>query len=422
MQGKYIPFFHFGSATNGVVRSFTYVMVIVMSTFSQSACSASDTFEITRQVLLREGNDPHRIIRVEDGYIIVGSGRQGGVAIKTDLQGKKAWDYFLPREKGVDDPSRSPVFTGVVALKDGNTLLCGGHSKAGEGGKWGPFVGLLIRLDRNGRLLDKRELFPQEGLTTKISRIENCAPNGNGVVVLGRYSSVVSGKDGMQEGRDSHYLLGLDGTGEIQWEKALPAEEVGSSSYGSPVPLLNGEVMVPLIWHPAAGREGKWRTRIIRLNHSGEIVAQCAFQERLDTILPLQPDRIVQLLTQKSTMSQATLIVTLDENFQELFRSQINANVAGIKYRLSDDSYVLFDWHTNFGGAAVPSIQRVSADLVRFRETKLKPEAELSSIRDAIPTGAPGEFAVVRQILHGFDNKTSLKEGAGIGLQIVKIR
>ncbi|MGE0113801.1 MAG: hypothetical protein AB7T07_02790 [Steroidobacteraceae bacterium] len=403
------------TAISSKARFFTKAMVIVMSALSQSACSASDTFEITREVLLREGREPRRIIRVEDGYIIVGSGRQGGTAIKTDLQGKKTWSFFLPHESEAAGPSEWPIFTGVVALQNGNTLLCGYQSKAGEGIRrgetlWGgAFVGLLIRLDSNGRLLDKREVFPHGDSGSRLNYIQNCVPLGDGAVVLG---TALGFSD---ESKNGHWMIGLSAEGEIQWEKIMQPDAGASVPYGLPV-MLPGGIMVPL------HSNTRNFTQLIRIDANGEITAQQAYQETLYTVLSEQSERTVQLLAQKPTKASTTLMVTLDENLQELSRAQIKANAATIKYRLVDGSYVLFDLHDNFGGAAVPSIQRVSADLVQFREAKLKPEAELSSIRDAVPTGMPGEFAVVRQILHGFDNKTSLEEGAGIGLQIVKIK
>ncbi|MGE0113803.1 MAG: hypothetical protein AB7T07_02800 [Steroidobacteraceae bacterium] len=391
-----------------------------MSGISQSACSASDTFEITREVLLREGREPSRIIRVDDGYIIVGSGKRGGIAIKTDKLGNQKWSYFLPHESELADSSEWPVFTGVVALQNGNTLLCGYKSKAGEGIRrgetlWGgAFVGLLVRLDRNGRLLDKREIFPHGDSGSRLNYIQNCVPLGDGAVVLGTATGFGD------ESKDGHWMIGLNEEGENQWEKVLPAEEAIAKSYayGRPVPLLDGGVVISL----QSLTSKKASTHIIKINKSGQIVAQRLYEQTLYSIFTLQPERTVQLLAVRDDKYPTTMMVTLDEKLQELPKAQIKMDVASTIYRLADGSFVRFGMHLKFGGELVPAIQRVGSDLMEFRESLLKPESVVSGIRDAVPTGTPGEFATVRKIFHGFDGKASLEEGAGIGLTMVKIK
>src|SRR5882672_5034009 len=174
------------------------------------ACSSEprNHMNINREVVLAPGHKaaPYLITRALNGDFIV-AGSTGGQdrrawAVRVDSNGKEIWQYVDGGSAGWNDfDSPGHRFYGAVDLPNEETLLCGLKSTTTTD------IPLLIRVRRNGSVIDERPLVPgRPGIVVGIS----CTRWGDGIAVL----SAVDAKTA-----SVGWLVKLDARGDFIWEK-----------------------------------------------------------------------------------------------------------------------------------------------------------------------------------------------------------
>jgi hypothetical protein len=81
---------------------------------------------------------------------------------------------------------------------------------------------------------------------------------------------------------------------------------------------------------------------------------------------------------------------------------------------------VLFGGRPQGGNAFTASIAWVSPDLSQKQEFVFKPEFSSNEVADAIPTGTPGEFALIRPVLPAIHSTSADDKRIGMALTFVQ--
>src|SRR5262249_48871599 len=124
--------------------------------------SAAPHMSINREVTLAPNHKaaPYLITRASNGdFIVAGSTGIGDFrawATRVDSDGKKLWEYVDGPPGGWEDlTGRGQRFYGAVDLPNQETLLCGIKPDTDLS-----LIGFLVRVRRDGSLIDYRRLTP----------------------------------------------------------------------------------------------------------------------------------------------------------------------------------------------------------------------------------------------------------------------
>jgi hypothetical protein len=301
----------------------------------------------------------------EGGFVVTGMGLAAWV-LATDSHGTLLWRFIDPIDSRIDTGSQSvsqSEFHGAVPLANGNTLLCGGKYKGGQTDN------LLVILDRNGGVVEKRVEVPNGDSRLIYSGFYQCFPWQDGILLLGNTN------DG---GHGYIWLVELDGNG-VRRRQAL-VDNVPAVAAGTVV----GPSFVFTAW------DSQDSFRVIRANEKGETIAKRV----------IAGDSIVQLRSTAKS-NQASVIVyragkatlfTLDERLQDARPPREIANfdiLGGRGYVLADTSIALFG---RWPDAAVAWIS--GQDKTSTMRT-FDPKYASSTVSDAVPISAD-QFVTVR--------------------------
>ncbi len=306
------------------------------------------------------------IARTRDGgFVVTGAGVTAWV-VATDSHGTLLWRFIDPIDSRIDTGSQSipqSEFHGAVSLANGNTLLCGGKSKGAQ------TESLLVLLDHNGSLVEKRTAVPNAEPRPIYSNFYQCFQWQDEILLLGNAND---GKHGYI------WLVQLDGNG-VEKQQALvdnvPAVKAGT---------VGGPSFVFTAW------DANENFRVIRANEKGETIAKRV----------IAGEFIVQLRSMVES-SQTSVIVyragsatlyTLDERLQDARppRGIVNFDVlAGRGYVLADTSIALFGRWPSAAVAWISGQDKTHA--MRPFDSKYVS----STVSDAVPTSAD-QFVTVR--------------------------
>jgi hypothetical protein len=307
------------------------------------------------------------IARTHDGgFVVTGTGVAAWV-VATDKQGSLLWRYNDPIDEGNHTGSQSvpqSEFHGALPLANGNTLLCGGK------GKGGGTDNLVVILDHNGRLVERRVEVPNGDSRYIYSNFYQCFPWQDGILLLGNTNDGTHGYV---------WLVELDGNG-VKRRQALldnvPAVEAGA---------VVGPSFVFTAW------DSEDSFRVIRANEKGETIAKRViageFIVQLRSVVETNKTSILIYRAGKATL------YTLDERLQDVQpRKEIQGSFdpqAARGYVLADGSIVLFGRRSN---AAISLIGAHGKPLA-IRE--FNPKYTSFSVSDAVPISTD-EFVTVR--------------------------
>lgn len=241
--------------------------------------------ELSREVLLESGRSvtPSGLVRTKDnGYVVFGS-PGGGVpwAIRVDADGQLQWRHSVPIE-GEPRHSRSSAYDAAITMPDDSTLLCGNSQPT-------PALldyGFLTHLDSSGRILTQRLLVPLGDERFRVRRIRQCLLWADGVALVG-YTVRFDGE--ARTRTDFFWVLKLDSSGAIQWEKLVPLSKK-PSGITPPVVLANHDLVVVV-------NQNWMGDELIRISVDGEIKAQ---RKRDGNVLLVQsemPSDVAQAIT-----------------------------------------------------------------------------------------------------------------------------
>lgn len=307
------------------------------------------------------------IARTNDGrFVVTGTGVAAWV-VATDGQGNLLWQYDDPtddRNHAVSQATPQSEFHAAVPLANGNTLLCGGKAKGGGTDN------LVVILDHNGRLVERRVEVPNDDSRYIYSNFYQCFRWQDGILLLGNANDGTHGYI---------WLVDLDGNG-VNRRQAL----VGNVPAVAP-----GSVVGPSFVFTAWDSEDSFR--VIRANEKGETIAKRViegeFIVQLRSVVETNQTSILVYRAGKTTLQ------TLDERLQDVQpRREIKSAFdpqAARGYVLADGSIVLFGRGLN---AAISLIGEQGKPLA-IREFGRSYTS--ISVSDAVPISTD-EFVTVR--------------------------
>jgi hypothetical protein len=251
-----------------------------------------------------------------------------------------------------------------VALANGNTLLCGGKFKGGQTDN------LVVILDHNGRLIEKRVQVPNDDSRFIYSNFYQCFPWQDGVLLLGNTN----------DGTHAHiWLVELDANGlkkQQSFVDTAPPGTVGTAA---------GPSFVFTAW------DSQDSFRVIRTNEKGVTIAKRViageFIVQLRAVVETGKTSILVHRAEKATL------YTLDERLQDLeppkeIRGYFDPQ-AGRGYVLADGSIVLF------GRSSNASITLMSAQGNPQAVRAFNPKYASSFVSDAVAVSSD-QFVTVR--------------------------
>jgi hypothetical protein len=299
------------------------------------------------------------------GFVVTGIGLTAWV-VATDSHGTLLWRFIDPIDSRIDTGSQSlpqSEFHGVLPLANGNTLMCGGKYKAGH------TVSLLVILDRNGDLIEKRMEAPNDDPRFVNSNFYQCFRWQDGILLLGNANDGAHGYI---------WLVELDGNGVKQREVLvdnIPAVKAGTAV---------GRSFVFTAW------DSNDNFRVIRANERGETIAKRV----------IAGEFIVQLRSMVES-SQTSVIIygagkatlyTLDERLQDARPPKEIANfdvLAGCGYVLADTSIALFGRRPN------AAVAWISGQDKTYTMRPFDSKYVSLTVSDAVPISAD-QFVTVR--------------------------
>jgi hypothetical protein len=303
--------------------------------------------------------------RRDGGFVVTGTGATAW-AVATDIHGTPLWRFIDPIDSAVDTGNRSvpqSEFHGAVSLANGNTLLCGGKFKDGQTDN------LLVILDRDGHLIEKRATVPNDDSRFLHSNFYQCFPWQEGILLLGNANDGTHGYI---------WLVELDGSGMMKRQAFV--DQVSAVAPAAAA----GPNFVFTAW------ESQDNFRIIRANAKGESIAKRV----------ISGEFIVQLRSRVES-SQTEVIVysagraklyTLDERLLDARPPREIPNfdvLAGCGYVLADTSIALFGRRPN------AAVAWISGKNKSFTMSTFDSKYVSSTVSDAVPISAD-QFVTVR--------------------------
>jgi hypothetical protein len=336
--------------------------------FLLASCgSHGKSISVDREILIpdiKPGVDA--IARTRDGgFVVTGIGLTAWV-VATDSQGTLLWQFIDPIDSRINTGSQAvpqSEFHAALPLANGDTLLCGGKYKNGQ------TESLLVILDRNGHLVEKRVEVPNDDPRFIYSNFYQCFLWQDRILLLGNANDGTHGYV---------WLVELDGNGMKRRQSLLdnvPAIEAAT---------VVGPSFVFTAW------DSNDNVRVIRANEKGETIAKRVIAgEFIVQLRSMLESRQTSVIVYRAGEA---VLYTLDEGLRDARPPRQIANfdvLAGRGYVLADASIALFGrWPT----AAVAWISgQAKAYEIRSFDSKYVS----STVSDAVPISAD-QFVTVR--------------------------
>ncbi len=395
--------------------------------------SPAEELSVTKTVYLEKGNvvEQKIIVQTHDkGFVIAGGIEQkaqpkSAWATKTDSEGKAIWRYVLPPREKLDTYD-GPEYSSAVVMSDDSVFLCGRMPFNVAPGVNQP--GLVTHLDKKGKLLKEKLLYPQKTQGITITRLTSCAKSNHGIMVVGNTTQFVKdtspgATDSSPKINTSFYLvLSLDERGNTQWEKLIPiADKAGYDEMSQLQALGNGFAFT--------ATRNSIGTEVVRISEDGKTVASNVFDDNFTITLPVQPAKDIQLV---SMPTKEFTRITLNNELKETGRvtEKHGFGVVDMAYRLPNQSLVAFGAEDNGKGTYfVAQVMYFDSELKNKKAVLLGAKGESYWTKAAIPLDKPGEFVAVRSAIDpkllNFGQHPAEEQLAavrlGIGLDFIKL-
>lgn len=369
-DGSFALVFADGDPLPGIwrLRFLQSMCICAVAGFLMAACgSHGKSITVVREVFIPDLQPRvDAIARTRDGgFVVTGTGLTAWV-VATDSHGTLLWQFIDPVDSRIDTGSQSvpqSEFHGALPLANGNTLVCGGKYKDRHK------VSLLVILDRNGGLIEKRVQEPNDDPRFINSSFYQCFLWQDGIQLLGNANDGTHGYI---------WFVELDGNG-VKKREAL-VDNVPALRAGTVV----GPSFVFTAW------DSNDNFRVIRANQKGETIAKRVipgeFIVQLRSVVESSQTSIIIYDAGKATL------YTLDERLQDARPPREIANfdvLAGRGYVLADASIALFGRWPNAAVAWI-SGQDKSYTLRPFDSKYVS-----YTVSDAVPISAD-HFVTVR--------------------------
>ena len=288
-------------------------------------------------------------------------------AIRVNSEGKPIWEYVDgPNHDWNDLSNRGQRFVGAVDLPNQATLLCGVKLDADRSR-----IAFLVRVRQDGSIIDERQLQPSRSGDVAAIR---CTKWSDGIAVVG----AVTGKPAIG------WLVKLDAEGNFVWEKF--DDHYG---YGDVAEALGGGLFMISYFGD---------TFLVKIDSEGKILGRQTLagneQHLIQTLAPPLTPRVALMM---STVE--TEVESFDEALGGPSHKRKLSN-AGVKkaLELKDGSVLIFGSQFRHG-ATTASITVLNVD-GSSKDFTLEPAYQSPWFIDAVPSGVPNEFAMVRVVKH----------------------
>jgi hypothetical protein len=363
----------------------------------------------TRQAFLQTEQQPTirpaAIAATDDGLIVAGYSGTRAWAAKTDAAGKIIWTYHVEKPVGYDSGrwlQVRPEFSCTAPMPDGSVWLIGSTIDANAR------VGLLVHLDRDGKVLVERPIRPPQDSPSSL--LLDCARWADGVAIVGttyiRKSTseppaTMGTPKATQVSRNlAYWVLVLDAHGNTAFENVIPTDQETFVIPGG-LTLLAAESSLVM------SATTNVMTEVVRVGPTGAVEARKQFPTGyLGLVRPVVPDGKLQLLGTFITAANSgpsavrhQVLITLDEHLAKVHRQDAQPQIGGnVTYRMPDQSLVVFGAETHDIGERYTS-QIMHVDPTLQHQRTLSPRrdtiTDTGMITTAAPLGSSGRFVVV---------------------------
>jgi len=360
----------FSSRTRSRQPTWLLAVALLLMPMTSGCEERAPSLTVERQMLVPAKGSPNAIARSATGALIVAGGPGTAWSLEVGPDGRRLWTYEEPIDQKIKTPYQSE-FHGAVPLANGNVLLCG-ETQSSSGG------GLIVILDPDGRLVERRSIRPNGDPKYFSSGFNACMPWNGSILLLGR---ATDGTHGLS------WFMRLDQEGRKTWEK-LDSEIAASHAVDTA-----GDGLVLAEFVPDQG------TRVVRVNNNFEIVARRMIPSSAYALLRSVDSRRNTVHLVIYTFDGRVRIFTLNEGLEDQEEPQPIKPVGvnqGCGYVLSDGSLALFG-NVETGGIATAAVAHFRRDKTMEGRVLERPNSGAASytVSDALPL-SNAEFVAVQ--------------------------
>ncbi|MDR3432604.1 MAG: hypothetical protein P4L95_12010 [Rouxiella aceris] len=397
-----------------------------------TTCYAKDS-AVVQQILIQTAAhapiQPNVAKSLSDGGLIV-AGRTGSTAwaMGLDAQGQTRWQYATGLHEVFRFYGGEPEFRDIATMADGSTYLCGFMPRPLKSDL--PSA-LLTHLDKQGRMLAEQLVTPKPGSDDKISSssFEHCIVWGNDLVVMGQMAQIDprKGLDGLPIIHHFYWLMKLDTTGNIIWQKFIPFK------FGALSTVIARDISLFKTDHGLIfSATDSNNTEIVSLTELGDIRTRNKISGFYTLVKPLGEVGDLQLIGREPILDSSppvTLLISLDSTLQPTRRVKKPGDdnfFANITYKMPDNTLVGFGEGMHWFG------RREQGEMLHFdqqRQELQRNSLEIDGIYSAgqiwvaCPANASNEFWVAKLALsEDFVNHGTSQSGFKLGMIIQRIK
>ncbi|AHX16162.1 hypothetical protein CH75_05860 [Dyella jiangningensis] len=369
-----------------VLKQLCLLLAVVVSASATAAgLNRFGGFKVEREVLIDPDHTHHPLALLraaDDGYFVLEGGYGNGV-VKVDRNGKTEWLYRDPDPEIYVPHHRSTVeFSTAAASSDGGVLLGGHRGKLGDHGR-DRLGGVLILFDKHGR---------------EVSRIDPAGDDVDHRAELADVYAVARWGDGFAAivaTNHEQFVFRLRPDGSILWKKNLNMQKSAGSERSEARSTSSGDLVV------------RGLSSVVRLNDRGDKLQEVDIDASCTWIAFNAPDDRAQFLCQSNggQAGQGLQLVEVDSahskaQITELPHLKEQLGSAGLTraYSPGDGGFVLMGSTQGLIHSFVPILLEANADQAVIARKEFVGRDE-NMIRDGMPTGAPGEWVIIRPVL-----------------------
>jgi hypothetical protein len=332
------------------------IAALTLTILSASGLGSSDAHSIVvdRQVLLNTvDGGTQSITRLSDGGFAVAGAKGVGWVISTDSNGQLRWTYTETPDAHARTPFQSN-FRDAVPLANGKVLACGSMTSPEQ-------TGILVILDRSGKLVERRLGFSKDKEKFPESGFIHCLRWNAGVAVIGWSGKDLAGSPRMAK---------LNAEGAIEWERpfiGLPTGDV--------VETLDHTLVLSTF------NSETFEAELATVNLAGEVIAKKSIKGSNVLLLhPVDPARTTKIVTYGTytNISLHTLTERLEETEKPIDLGSFDAT-KGRGLVVPDNSLVLF------GRVSNPAIAWIGASGRPLSTLEFDQTYKSYSLQDAVP-------------------------------------
>jgi hypothetical protein len=162
---------------------------------SQAAVSTQSQSRIVieKEILIKGINGiPSAVAQMPGGEFVIAGYAGTAWAVAVDVKGNILWRYEIPQDPRIVGGGSESKFVDVVPLSTGDILLCGMIKTESHGAG----VAMITILDKLGKLVEQRQMFPKGDSGFLSTHFNHCLPWNDGIVLSGVTVSEETGGSG----------------------------------------------------------------------------------------------------------------------------------------------------------------------------------------------------------------------------------